>query len=94
MTDKYNAQAKGEKKGEILTEYILDLTNYIQSLEQKVSGKDDEEKKKAQIKLDQIERQNKIQKSQIESLRQQLVAKQSAQALNMVKQTSKIKPGK
>ena len=53
MVRLYNAEARGEKKGDILTEFISSLTPLMLSLEQSESAEQAEQKRLDKIKLDE-----------------------------------------
>lgn len=61
----YNSEAKGEKKGEILTEFITSLNPIILSLQKDNSADQDEEKRIAKKKLEEYEDQLRLQRQQI-----------------------------
>jgi len=58
----YNSEAKGEKKGEILTEFITSLNPIILSLQKDNSADQDEEKRIAKKKLEEYEDQLRLQR--------------------------------
>jgi hypothetical protein len=58
----YNSEAKGVKKAEILSEFITSLNPIILNLQKDNSAEQDEEKRQAKKKLDEVEEQMRLQR--------------------------------
>ncbi len=73
---KYNKEATGPTKAEILAEFIRNINPLMFAVEED-RPKQDEELKKAKRKQEELEKTNKLKEQEIESLRQQLLAKEN-----------------
>lgn len=76
----YNAQARGESKGEILTQFLANLNPVLLTLDQD-NGAHEEQIRLARQKEIELEKRNQMAAQENESLRKQLEAMKRAEDL-------------
>ena len=71
----YNSRAKGQKKGEILTEFIGSISPYMMKLESGDADAIKEERDKDAIRMRELQKKLSMQKKELQNAKSQLKAK-------------------
>ena len=75
MVKVYNREAKGERKGEILTEFMSSLTPYMTKLDAGDTEALKEEHERDAIRMRELEKKLSMQKKEMDNMKTQLKAK-------------------
>lgn len=80
----YNAEAKGQTKGDILTDFMTSFTPLMLALDKldKDNGQD-QQAKLAKIKMEELQRKERMQQEQIKSMEKQLQAMREAEKIKV-----------
>ena len=78
MVKVYNKEAKGQKKGEILTEFMSSLTPYMTKLDAGDTDALKEEQQRGAIRIRELDKKLNMQKKELDNAKVQLKAKDEA----------------